>query len=314
MDWFHDYEAELRQVFDECKLTISQFPEPLRTQGAVYLQQFDVFQTTSHKNYICYLLPYWLRESCRLPAEECRQMAKGNIFIMLYFFIQDDIMDNPGGSAASRLPLANLLYLEFLNVYHGYFPADSPFWTYFNRYITEWAESVSNESSHDYFLSEQHMLARKASPLKLSSTAALLLSSQISLVPLLENLLEHVLLTLQMLDDYEDWQEDLEQGSYNGLLALAESQLSDRKVRITTEEVRHFIFNAGGMKQYLRIAQDNKDRLPALDLPIPHLLAFHNDLVANLKHISETIEYDKQLLQNGGLSYWLSKHMTESDK
>ncbi|WP_410513678.1 hypothetical protein PaeBR_04380 [Paenibacillus sp. BR2-3] len=149
MNWFHDYEDELRLVFQGCSQIISQFPEPLNFQGLSYLSHFNVFETGSHKNYICYLLPYWLQESCRLTPGDCRQMSKGNVFLMLYFFIQDDLMDKPITSSPSKLPLANLLYVEFLNIYRFFFPGQSSFWTYFNRYIMEWADSVSNESTQD---------------------------------------------------------------------------------------------------------------------------------------------------------------------
>jgi len=313
MDWFHHYEQELALVFKECAQTLACFPEPLNSQGLVYLTHFNVFEEASHKNYICYLLPFWQQESCRITSEDCRQMAKGNVFLMLYFFIQDDVMDHPTETASARLPLANMLYIEFLNIYRAFFPGESTFWGYYNRYIAEWAESVSNERNQDYFLNDQIRLARKASPLKLSSTAALLMSGQDILVPQSEKLLDDVLLTLQMLDDYEDWEEDLEQGNYNSLLGLAQHQRQTGTGTLTPEEMRDFIFTAGGLEQYARIALEHQGRLPEMELKIPHLLAFQQDLTDSLQQISRSLEADKQLLRQGGFAYWLSKHMNSPE-
>ena len=309
MNWFHDYEEELRSVFEECKELISQFPEPLNTRGLTYLNHFNVFETGSHKNYICYLLPFWFKEPCNLTVMDCRQMSKGNIFLMLYFFIQDDLMDQRTPSASSTLPLANLLYIEFLNIYRSYFPGKDPFWKYFNRYISEWADSVSNESTQDYFRDEQVKIAHKASPLKLSSTAALLLAGKDSLIPHSEELLDYVLLTLQMLDDYEDWEEDLEEGNYNCLLSLARQTWFNNKDHLTRDDIKDFIYSKRGLEHYADLAQSYHNRLLNHNLKIPHLLDFNLLLATNLKKIVSAIEAEKALLQGGGLQYWLSKNM-----
>lgn len=306
MDWLHNYEEELRKVFGECSLIISGFPEPLRSQGLVYLNQFNVFSTGSHKNYICYLLPFWFRSEYGINPELARQMSTGNILIMLYFFIQDDLMDDKG-STGEKIPLANLLYVEFLNIYRPLFSPDSLFWSCFKRYIFEWADSVAGEAQADYFLNDRIRIAHKASPLKLCSTAILLISGHEHLIMATEDMLHEVLVTLQMADDYEDWEEDLREGSYNCLLSLAHSQLEVNPYKLTSGQVKDFIFTAGGLAPYAEIACANHRRLSGYPLKIPHLLAFHDGLVQNLQHIAAAIEAEKQLLQKGGLHYWLSR-------
>ncbi|AIQ39467.1 hypothetical protein MKX70_00715 [Paenibacillus sp. FSL R7-0312] len=309
MDWLHDYEDELRLVFQESCTVISAFPEPLNAQGLAYLDQFNVFRAGSHKNYICYLLPFWLQDRCGLSIPLTRQMSVGNVFFMLYFFLQDDLMDSNELSAAQALPLANLLYVEFLNIYRPLFPADSPFWSYFGRYISEWADSVSGEAGGDYFLRDRLRISHKASPLKLTSTAALLLSDQAHLITEAEEMIHGVLLTLQMLDDYEDWEQDLEEGNYNCLLSLARCYGEDDGVPLTKSSVKDFIFTTGGLATYAGTALVNHSTLEAFTLELPHLLSFHQVLVKNLQHMAAAIEAEKQLLQSGGLNYWLTKNM-----
>lgn len=75
MDWLNDYEDELRLVFQESRRIISEFPEPLNQQGMSYLEHFNVFNAESHKNYICYILPFWLQrdaESLQRLLARCR--------------------------------------------------------------------------------------------------------------------------------------------------------------------------------------------------------------------------------------------------
>lgn len=308
MDWLQGYEDELRLVFEECRCAIAAFPEPVNARGLAYLDQFNVLQPDSHKNYICYLLPFWLQDCCRLSPDTARRMSAGNVFFMLYFFLQDDLMDNPGASAAQELPLANLLYAEFLKLYLPLFPAGSPFWSCFHRYMAEWAYSVSREADSDYFLNDRIRIAHKASPLKLSSTAALLLADQSSLIAESEEMLHHVLLTLQMADDYEDWEQDLEEGSYNCLLSLVCSSTGLARPELAPAAVRHFIYTLGGLQGYADTAEASHSRLEGFALQVPHLLSFHLGLAENLRQIADGIEAEKQLLQGGGLEYWLSRH------
>jgi hypothetical protein len=308
MDWLHEYDEELRAVFNDASVIITGFPEPLRTQGLAYLHQFNVFKAGSHKNYICYLLPFWLRSEYGLTSKQVHQMSLGNVLIMLYFFLQDDLMDSKEPAAAEQLPLANLLYVEFLHIYRPLFAPDSSFWSYFKRYLFEWADSVAGESSSDYFLNDRVKIAHKASPLKLCSTAVLLLSDHAFLIADSEEMLHKVLITLQMLDDYEDWEQDLAEGSYNCLLSLARCQLQEGQGPLTAGKVKDFIFTEGGLASYAETALSNHSKLAEYRLKAPHLVAFHHVLVQNLQHIAAAIEAERQLLQGGGLSYWLSKN------
>lgn len=308
MDWLHDYEEELRLVFQESRSIISKFPEPLNSQGISYLDHFNVFTTGSHKNYICYLLPFWFQKGYNLSPDDTYKMSMGNVFFMLYFFIQDDLMDSTD-SAHAKLPLANLLYIEFLNIYRSYFAPYSSFWSSFNCYISQWADSVSHERERDYFLNDRVKIAHKASPLKLSSTGILLLTGNDSLVAQSEDLIDDVLLTLQMLDDYEDWEQDLAEDNYNCLLSLTRSHLPDDHKILTEGEVKDFIFTTSGLNTYANIAQATHHKLAAYEIDAPHLVSFHQVLVRNLQHISAAIEAEKQILQSGGLYYWLSKNI-----
>lgn len=166
---------------------------------------------------------------------------------------------------------------------------------------------MSGEAGSDYFLNDRIRISHKASPLKLSSTAALLLSGQSSSIPEAEEMIHTVLLTLQMLDDYEDWEQDLEDSSYNCLLSLVRSSTGMAAGEPLTEAaVKDFIYVTGGMTGYAATAQTNHLMLEKASLQLPLLVSFHLVLVQNLQQIAAAIEAQKQLLLGGGLDYWLS--------
>ena len=89
-----------------------------------------------------------MKELTELPADVYRHLSAANIIGMLYYFIQDDIMDSPHDSQSStdskhHLALANLLYYEFLTSYQPYFPANSDFWSYFKTTRTNGRKALS---------------------------------------------------------------------------------------------------------------------------------------------------------------------------
>jgi hypothetical protein len=304
MKWYKDFENELEQVFMASQRLVEKFPAPLNHKGLYYLRKFDVRQEDSAKNYICYLLPFWLKEMSHLKKKDYVTLSVGNVFAMLYFFIQDDIMDSKDPIDRDQIPLANLLFLHFHEIYRTYFPSFSPFWTYFHQYIIEWTDSVSNENQQDFFQTNLTLMARKASPLKISSTGILILSDQVDLIPPVSDLIDHVLVTLQMSDDWMDWQDDYYDGNYNGLLSMIKSE-NDQEGPITFDYIKNAIYVRGVMKRYAEIAVSNHSYIQKLELNIPYLLSFNETLLEHLIKDASLIEEEKVLQATGGLNYWL---------
>lgn len=309
MGWYTDYEEDLQAVFSECRRIVAQYPAPLATDALAYLAKFDVSERARSKNYICYLLPFWLQEATGLSIAQCRAMAVDNIFCMLYFFIQDDVFDAPAAGGAHQLPLANLFYGEFLAGYPAMFPQGTAFWTYYRTYLAEWADSVKNEATADYFRHDPLRIAGKSSPLKLCSTAALLLADKADRIPAVTRQLEYTLVALQMADDLSDWAEDLEIGSYNSLLSLAASMLdvpSDRK--LTEAEVRSFLYDHQGLTHYSAVATGQLALVERAPEGLRQLAAYHRSLVEELQGKALRIDEERKQLAQGGLLYWLARN------
>ncbi|GAE07779.1 hypothetical protein [Paenibacillus sp. JCM 10914] len=252
-----------------------------------------------------------------LPTEVYRHLATTNIMGMLYYFIQDDIMDSPHNNPSTfnkkhYLTLANLLYYEFITSYQIYFRPDSCFWNYFRTYNDEWAEGVMHESNRDYFQNDPTSIAKKAAPVKLGSTGALLLSGKPELIAPTNEMMTQVLITLQMMDDWTDWEQDLADGSYNCLLSLIKSeQGKSQDASLTVAEVQQALYTNNVLKPYAQIAARNHSILSAIDLDAVSLISFHQSLVDELIEDANYIEFNRQKLLYGGLNYYLSNQDTK---
>jgi hypothetical protein len=311
MKWLTAYEKQLVDVFNEARQIVRQFPTPMDQLGLAYLAKFDASDAGSTKNYICYLLPYWMEDICELPPDTFNKLSLANVFVMLYYFIQDDIMDSAKGEHTTKLPLGNLFHLQFLKIYRELFQTHSPFWNYYETYIIEWSQSVTNETLSDYFHNDIRQIAKKASPVKNASTAALLLTNQAELIPVVSEAVEQTLVTLQMLDDWADWEEDMEDKSYNCLLASIRMRLQlPAESELTPEIVKHQLYVLDFLASYGAVAdQHHKD---LLDLPIAMnpMVNFHASIVQNIYALAEEIKNRRSTLASGGFYYFLSNSDT----
>jgi hypothetical protein len=136
VDWYTRYTTELEQVYKEAEDRISIFPLPLNHIGLAYAEKFNPVKHEGRKDYICSLLPFWIKEASGISDSQCKSLALANVYGMLYFFIQDDLMDStPAANWKEQLALGNLLMLEMFRILRELFPSDSQFWNYYHRYV-----------------------------------------------------------------------------------------------------------------------------------------------------------------------------------
>ncbi len=311
MNWYREYEADLIWVFTEAEAIISEFPQPLNTTGLAYLNKFNVLKEGSTNNYICYLLPFWMMDFLPIDRVICRHLSLANVLGMLYFFIQDDRMDSISLYNKYQLPLANLLHIKFLKCYQQLFTTDSLFWTFYSKYITEWAEAVTNENHEHSFLKDPLLIARKASPMKLCSTGACLLMEREELIPIISDFVDHVLTTLQMADDWVDWQEDLHEGNYNSLIDFIAAHYPIKYGQDMNESIiKEAIYTRAQLTPYVQAAVEHHKHLATSCINVPHLLSFHEYMVHNLLEEASTIIKKRDSLALGGFE-WLMENMKE---
>ncbi len=284
MDPIRDFHADVEWVLETCERRVSSYPPPLDRYGRAGLRRHWLLKDNSGRNSIAYLLPFWLEQALALDHHTCRLIAVGNTFWLLYFFVQDEVMDaSPGECHGHLLPLGNLLLLDALGPYRSSLSSSSPFWPLMRRYIAEWAESVSWEreehwgQAREFAQGDLLRLARKAAPLKIPCAALALLAGREEAIGPLEEMMDNVLVVFQLADDLRDWRDDLARGIYTYFLTRV---MANRGIRppapLTEEEVEKSLFvgtvldeAADLMAQYTRRAMESISALQA-----PYLRAY----------------------------------------
>lgn len=226
MDLNRDFEKDVNWVLEMCEQRVQTYPASLKNEGLDYLKKLSLLQSDSkRKGGFCYHIPFWLEDIFEINREICRTIALGNTFKLLYFMSQDELYDYTGKEVKAHvLPLSNLFYLDFLEQYRSIFASSSPFWIYFNKYIHEWSHSILWERRHHwgkatpYSEEDMILLSRKAAPLKLTFTAMCILSGHQELIEVFESMMDYDQVTYQMVDDWRDWQSDLNDGNYTYFL------------------------------------------------------------------------------------------------
>lgn len=308
MNWLTTFEEDMNAVFREAEAILARYPESFNQPALDYLDKFHVLKDDRSKNYICYLLPFWLQELTDVDLTNCRNIAVANVFGMLYYHLVDEVMDDPNAKVKRNLTLANFIHFEFVHIYNTYFPASSPFWTYFRKYTAEWAEAVTKENQRDFFQENRVQIAHKASPVKLTIIATLMLAHQEDLIPSLEHAVDTVLITIQMLDDWKDWEKDLEEGSYNSLISTVQLELNiPTNRRPTADEINRGIYVEDVLLRFAEKGNKNHVDLDYIKSSIPHLYHFHESLRLNLEESAQQIQTERNLLKQGGLHFLLSK-------
>ena len=173
---------------------------------------------------IVILLPYALTGA--LPFADApaaaRTMALGNVFGATHFLQQDRWLDGDEPVSPAGACLSDVSFLRFVREYSRLFPAESVFWSHFDRYLEEWFASLAWES--DVLLSDEggeavaeerladtlQNIGRKMSPLKATAAAVALLAGRADTLPRAERVVEYYHAGYQLADDLEDMEEDLQ--------------------------------------------------------------------------------------------------------
>lgn len=173
-------------------------------------------------------LPFWLnQEFCEgslLP--QARQMALANRFGQFFCLLQDGLIDKHAATKPEILLLIDAFFFKFVHGYHEIFPASHTFWTYFERYWQEYLQALAWEKSRHHgsfvcFTPEDFMwMSRKFSPVKICCAGIALLAGKEAEIPHLEQMIEYFQIGYQMLDDLQDWTEDIEKEDYTYPLTL----------------------------------------------------------------------------------------------
>jgi uncharacterized protein len=213
---------EVRLVVDAFESFLGELPENLRRLTRATPLWARRGAGLSH------YLPFWLNTTLaggRLQSE-AHQMALANRFGQFFCLLQDGVIDQDTESSPAILLPLNALFLQFVHGYQYLFPANHPFWSYFERYWQEYLEALAREKLRHgrplrYEPDDFLWLGRKFSPVKICAAGMALLANRLDSLPAIEQIVEQLQTGYQMLDDLRDWREDLARDHWTWPLTLA---------------------------------------------------------------------------------------------
>lgn len=311
MHWIDDFRTELDNVFTEAAEEIVSFPYPLNERGLTMLARFNPLNEDGNTNYISYLLPFWMREQTDVSPELCHDLAIGNLFAMLHFFILDDAIDYSsevsGDSIRHSLVLGQLLHNLFYQRYYRHYSRESKIWHYYDKYFADWALAVYHEGKAPADPLAVQLLASKSSMVKLCVAGILLSAKRQDLIQNYEEAITLTLATLQLADDWADWLEDLAEQNNNAFLSLVRLQLSlDPETTIDERIVKKAIYQYSCLERLAEIAGANSRCLEEIPSVPWRLVDFHNSIVEGIRRDARLADEMTSQIALGGLSYFLS--------
>jgi len=174
-------------------------------------------------------LPGWLGRALGLHASAIAALTLANVYGLAYVKLRDDLSDGEisEGDRPAALTLAMTFHRRWLLTYTGLFPGDSPFWSFFERYMAQWiaatlrSRQALGKPFRDYDEADLRGLGERGAPLMICAAAVCLLARQEGLIPSFEAMLGHLLTGAVLLDHALDWSDDLAAGRYNVFVAYA---------------------------------------------------------------------------------------------
>lgn len=311
MQEIEDYREELELIFSEASGEIAGLPARLGERGRDLLALSHPLRNGGRANGISYLLPYWMREQTNGPIEMCRDLAIGNIYAMLRYFLIDDAMDGnerKQEGVRSSLALGQLLEELFRQRYQRHFPHDSALWGCYRRYVGEWAASVSSEMANPIDPHDFRQLAGKAAPVKLGAIGLLLNAGMSDRIPGAEEAVDYALAALQLSDDWADWKEDLSAPNGNAFLSIVRSGLPPFAEEALNERiVRTAIYHHYAVGRLADITDSYARRLRRVPHRPGRLAAYADAIAEGMRRDARHIERSGQrLAEEGGFARLMS--------
>ncbi|KRE58439.1 hypothetical protein [Paenibacillus sp. Soil750] len=303
------YSDEIVQIFGEASAQLQTLPEELKEQALALLSRCYPLDRKDNEgpNMISYLLPYWVGETLGSSIELCRELAVGNVYGMLSFFLLDDVMDEKREVRRS-LALSTLLNQRFLEAYQRCFSGNAQLWVCYHRYLAEWADAMYREADEPMDPRDPGRLARKAAPVKLCAAALLLQAGRAQEIRVMETATDLALAVLQLSDDWTDWQEDLPTASCNAFLVLLRENLQLEASEVLDESmVKRSIYREMALGEFSALASGYADQLSAMKDAPASLQIFSSSIAQSLQSKANEIRdrYDS-LLNDGGFSVYLT--------
>jgi hypothetical protein len=280
-----------------------------------YIIRKNLCKPKTNQFKIVIFFPLWFAEKYNVSDDIKRSVVLSGIYYSEYLLIQDLLIDRYDSNNDSLLPIvANVFLVKSMEILRNIFPSSSYFWKLHDEFILEYWNTIIWERSQSrirsWSIQEIEMLGNKLSPLKIAAAAFSILGKRRDQIPQFERLIENFHIAMQMLDDIDDWKEDLGRKNFTFFLSecAIEMKLKDGLARDLV--IRYVPQLALTKTLKICITYLRRSRNIAKNMNLKSLEKFFSillDAISNLKSISEK---NPKLVFKQGASRFLSIKMS----
>jgi hypothetical protein len=319
MEWLYDFSSELKIVLEEVKSRIQRYPAEFRHDADYFLDLYDVTKPGFCMECMSFMIPFWLIEPLKLWTDSAIKISTANLMGLFYFLLQDEIIDNELNNSNHRmLPLSNLFYLDFMDLYHSLFPYGSQFWKYVWKYVMQWSRSMANErceqgrskslrGGYDF-----KALAYKSAPQKVAVAASCILTGNVRCISKLSDVVDYTTASLQLVDDWQDWKDDLK--SNRCTYFLSQVMNCNNISRLSDINEYHFtqaVYCYGIFDELASIVDENHKFIKKQKPGVPYFIEYHLSILDKFKEKQTAVNNSKNAILFGGFGNWLNSQLEE---
>lgn len=246
-----------------------------------------------------------------INTNKVRQLNLASRLMSSAIFIQDKLIDVGADSLiekSAQLPTdlirSNALQFEAYTCLHQLFPAQSAFWQHFRRYYQNYCAAAitqirySSETASINECSEKlalETICQKNGMAKAVIAGLCEIASDYTNLELLESAFDCLYIGVQLLDDLQDWKEDLRLKIPTLLLARV---LSGRSKDLSQDQIARIIYYEGHAQYTLKLAIDKIREAEKITAHLPELQWHAQTSEINLKCQTLLQDIEKIVFRN----------------
>ena len=239
-------EFDLQGESIQCKVKLQTFTadlmESLRVSSNDMTKLVEADRSRKDRN-VYFHLPFCFAQAFPVGLDALRQLSYAGVLWISYARFQDDVIDGSAQASATYMLLKDLYLIESLRQMHGVLGSESTYWSYFDKYHSQFVEAILQEKYREadrtlpYSDETFRTIATGKAAMAKCAVAALgvLGAREAAIGPLAESL-DAYHIAYQRYDDVVDWKADLSAGARTQLLDAIEGALTPQERALAPDD------------------------------------------------------------------------------
>jgi hypothetical protein len=225
MNIYSDFSKNIFRIREMAYNEIRNYRHPLRKLALQFISSHKLLDEDLSPKGIVFYLPLWLGTQFKIDSNSIEQLSLANFFVALSVDIKDEVKDKLVNDYKLVL-LSDRLLISAVEIFRVTMGENKSFWTYFNdcldqninirineNEITAVETPINKPIDSKRFLSKYYSVCEGGAFLRPAAIACAILARKENQIQHLSNAIDLYHIGLKIIDDYLDWEEDLEYDS-----------------------------------------------------------------------------------------------------